>query len=151
MSDLPAGARDPLAVGLGALATGVGLGGGCVTLTLLLVRLLQRVEIGRYGESVSEIDPIWGILVGIGVSTLFGWRRSRPLENVWQRGVISVLAVFGALFLALLAAAIWHFLRFAGLLALTAGCFGLGVAGSHWALAGAGGRDATGGGPGAAA
>jgi len=150
VTDAPAGTRDPLAVGIGALATGVGLGGGCVTLTLLLVRLLQRVEIGRYGESVSEIDPIWGILVGIGVSTLFGWRRSRPLENLWQRGVISVLAVFGALFLALLAAAVWHFLRFFGLVALSAACFGLGVAGSHWALAGAGGAGHASGGRGAA-
>jgi hypothetical protein len=137
MTELPTPARDPLAVGIGALATGVGLGGACVTLTVLVVRLLQRVEVGRYGESVSAIDPIWGILGGIGLGAFFGWRRSRPLPNTWQRGVISVLSVFGALFLAILAAPVWHFFRFAGLLVLALACLAAGVAGSHWAVAGA--------------
>jgi hypothetical protein len=133
----PTPARDPLAVGIGALATGVGLGGAFVTLTVLVVRVLQRVEVGRYGESVSAIDPIWGILGGIGLGAFFGWRRSRPLPNTWQRGVISILAVFGALFLAILAAPVWHFFRFVGLLVLAVGCLAAGVAGSHWAVAGA--------------
>jgi len=138
VSEIPTISKDPLAVGIGALATGVGLGGACVTLTLLVARVLQRTEIGRYGETVSEIDPIWGILAGIAASTLFGWRRSRALENVWQRGVISVLSVFGALFLAIVAAPVWHFFRFAGLVVLMIACLGLGVAGSRWAVRGSG-------------
>jgi hypothetical protein len=134
--------KDPLAVGIGALATGVGLGGACVTLTVLVARALQRVEIGRYGESVSTIDPVWGVAAGIVVSTLFGWGRSRPLENLWQRGVISVLSVFGALFLAIIAAPVWHFFRFAGLLGLTIVSLGLGIAGSRWAARGSGAEEA---------
>ena len=125
-------------MGLGALATGVGLGGAAVTLVLILIRFLQRLEVGRYGESVSDIDPTWGLVAAIVVGAFFGWRRSQPLENPWQRGVISTLSVFGALFLAILAAPIWHFLHFAGLVGLFVLCLGLGVAGSRWAVSGAG-------------
>lgn len=130
--------KDPLAVGLGALATGVGLGGAAVTLVLILIRLLQHTEVGRYGESVSEIDPTWALLAAIVVGAFFGWRRSVPLESPWQRGVITTLSVFGALFLAILAAPIWHFLQLPGLIILFVACLGLGVAGSRWAVSGAG-------------
>jgi MYXO-CTERM domain-containing protein len=125
-------------VGLGALATGVGLGGAAVALVLILIRLLQRMEVGRYGESVSAIDPTWALLAAIVVGALFGWRRSTPLESPWQRGVISTLSVFGALFLAILAAPIWHFLQFPGLILLFLACLALGVSGSRWSVSGAG-------------
>lgn len=127
-----------MAVGLGALATGVGLGGAAVTLLLILIRVLQVTEVGRYGESVSEIDPTWALVAAIVVGAFFGWRRSVPLESSWQRGVISTLSVVGALFLAILAAPIWHFLQFTGLIILFAVCLALGVAGSRWSVAGAG-------------
>jgi hypothetical protein len=126
-------------VGLGALATGVGLGGAAVTLVLILIRLLQRTEVGRYGESVSEIDPTWALIAAIVVGGFFGWRRSTPLENLWQRGVITTLSVFGALFLAILAAPIWHFLGFTGLIILFVVCLALGVAGGRWSVTGTGG------------
>ena len=125
-------------MGLGALATGVGLGGAAVSLVLILIRLLQRLEVGRYGESVSEIDPTWALLAAIVVGAFFGWRRSMPLESPWQRGVISTLSVFGALFLAILAAPIWHFLQFSGLIMLFVACLALGVSGSRWSVSGAG-------------
>jgi hypothetical protein len=125
-------------VGLGALATGVGLGGAAVTLVLIVIRLLQYIEVGRYGESVSEVDPTWALLAAIVVGAFFGWRRSVPLESPWQRGVITTLSVFGALFLAILAAPIWHFLQFIGLLILLGGCLALGMSGSRWSVSGAG-------------
>ena len=125
-------------MGLGALASGVGLGGAAVTLVLIVIRLLQYIEVGRYGESVSEVDPTWALLAAIVVGAFFGWRRSVPLESPWQRGVITTLSVFGALFLAILAAPIWHFLQFIGLFILFAGCLALGVSGSRWSVTGAG-------------
>lgn len=124
-------------MGLGALATGVGLGGAAVTLVLIVIRLLQYIEVGRYGESVSEVDPTWALLAAIVVGAFFGWRRSLPLESPWQRGVITTLSVFGALFLAILAAPIWHFLQFIGLVILLAACVALGVSGSRWSVSGA--------------
>ncbi len=132
----PVPEKDPLAIGIGALGTGVGFGGACLTIVLLLVRLLQRTEISRYGQSVSELDPIWGTAGGILVAVIFSWRRSQGLENMWQRGVISTLSVFGTFFLGILAAPVWHFLQFGGMVLLTAASFALGIAGSRWAIRG---------------
>lgn len=137
-SPRPASIRDPLAVGLGALGAGVGLGGACITLMLLVIRLVQRVEVGRYGESVSELDPFVFGVVAIALAAVFGWRRSQALENLWQRGVITVLAVFGTLLIAILAVPFWHYLRFIGLLALALASLVLGLTASRWAIAGAG-------------
>jgi hypothetical protein len=134
----PEPAKDPLAVGLGELGAGAGLGGACVTLMLLVIRVVQRVEIGRYGESVSELDPFLFGLVAIALAGVFGWRRSQALENLWQRGVITVLAVFGTLLIAILAVPFWHYLRFPGLVALAAASLILGLTASRWALAGRG-------------
>lgn len=128
--------RDPLAIGLGSLGAGVGLGSTCLTIVLLLARLLQRTEMGRYGENVSEIDPIWGTIGGMTLAVVFSWRRSQALDNLWQRGVISTLSVFGTFFLGILAVPVWHFLQFVGLLLLSAGSLALGVAGGRWAARG---------------
>ncbi|HVH10936.1 MAG TPA: hypothetical protein VM736_14160 [Gemmatimonadales bacterium] len=132
----PVPEKDPLAIGLGALGSGVGFGGTCLTIVLLLARLLQRTEISRYGESVSEIDPIWGTVGGMIVAVFFSWRRSHALDNTWQRGVISALSVFGTFFLGILAVPVWHFLRLPGMALLTAGSWALGVAASRWAIRG---------------
>ena len=137
----PESVKDPLAVGLGALGAGAGLGGACVTLMLLLIRVVQRVEIGRYGESVSELDPFVFGLLAIALAAVFGWRRSQALENLWQRGVITVLAAFGTLLIAILAVPFWHYLRFPGLLVLAAASLILGLSASRWALAGRGHGD----------
>src|SRR6266851_1154370 len=74
------------------------------------------------------------------VAVVLGWRRSRPVEDVWQRGVISVLAAVGALLVGLLAAVADRLLGFAGLVAW--GVLGavIGAAASRWAIAGAAGR-----------
>ncbi len=116
----------------------MGLGGAAVTLVLIVIRILQHMEVSRYGESVSDLDPTWALITAIVVGAFFGWRRSLPLENAWQRAVISSLSVFGALFLAILAAPIWHFLRFIGLFILLAACLLLGLSGSRWAVTGGG-------------
>ena len=132
----PAHEKDPLAIGLGALGTGVGFGGACLTIVLLLARLLQRTEISRYGQSVSEIDPLWGTVGGMVVAVIFSWRRSHSLDNTWQRGVISTMSVFGTFFLGILAVPVWHFLQLVGMVLLTVGSWTLGVAASRWAIRG---------------
>jgi hypothetical protein len=132
--------KDPVAVGLGALAAGAGLGGATFTLGQLGVKLLQgRLDPERYREAAP--DPLLaGMLAGVAVAVLFGWRRSRPVENLWQRGVISVLAAVGALLVGVLAAVADRLLGFAGLVAW--GILGavVGAAGSRWAIAGAAGH-----------
>jgi len=128
--------KDPLAIGLGALACGAGLGGATITFAQLLVKLLQgRIDPAGYREAAA--DPLLaGLLAGITVAALFGGRRSLPLENLWQSGVIGVLAGVGALLVGFLAAVADRFLGFTGLLVWSAASVALGVAGSRWAIAG---------------
>jgi len=132
--------RDPLAIGLGALASGVGLGGATITLAQLLVKLLQgRLDPDRYREAAG--DPLLaGLLAGVAVAGLFGWRRSRPLENLWQSGVIGVLATVGALLVGFLAAVADRLLGFPGLIAWGVLSAVVGTAASRWAIAGDEGR-----------
>ena len=130
--------KDQIAIGLGALAAGVGLGGGCINVMLLTIRALQYKEFSRYGDSLSTIDPIYGVAASVIVAVFFGWRRSEPLENGWQQAVIAVLAVFGSLFLGILAVPVWHYLRFGGLIGLSVLCLALGIAGNMWSERGAG-------------
>ncbi len=134
---MSAAPRDPLAVGLGALGAGIGLGGALITLTLLAVRALQRLELRRYEEAAADV-PLVGLAAAIALAAAAGWRRSRPLENVFQRGVIAALAAVGGILVAFLAIPAWHFLHFGGLGVLAAGCAALGVAASRWAAAGSG-------------
>jgi len=126
-----------LAIGLGALACGAGLGGATITLAQLVVKLLQgRLEPDRYREAAG--DPLLaGLLAGVAVAGLFGWRRSRPLENLWQSGVIGVLAAVGALLAGFLAAVADRLLGFPGLIAWGALSAMVGTAASRWAIAGA--------------
>ena len=131
--------KDPLAIGLGALACGAGLGGGTIVAALVIVRTLEHhVSASHYQESAA--DPVLaGTLAGIAVGATFGWRRSHRLANLWQRGVIAVLACVGALLLGFIAWPIDHLLGVGGLAAWGLGCFALGGAASAWAVRG--GRD----------
>ncbi|HXF94632.1 MAG TPA: hypothetical protein VNI61_00890 [Gemmatimonadales bacterium] len=121
----------------------MGLGGGTITLTLVAVRALQYLDLARYGEPVADLslDLIAGLGAGIVVAAFFGWRRSRPLDNVWQQGVIAVLAPVGALLIAfILAVPAEHFLHLPGLVGLTVASVAFGIMGSRWAVKGAGGE-----------
>ena len=133
--------RDPLAIGLGALASGAGLGGATITLAQLVVKLLQgRLDPDRYREAAA--DPLLaGLLAGVAVAGMFGWRRSRPLENPWQSGVIGVLAAVGGLLVGFLAAVADRLLGFPGLIAWGLLSAAVGTAASRWAIAGAAGGD----------
>lgn len=83
------------------------------------------------------------LVAGMAIAALFGWRRSHGVENMWQRGVVAVLAVFGALLVAFLfAIPARQLLGTAGLILLAVAAAGFGVAGSRWAVRGNGARSA---------
>jgi len=130
----PAPQKDPLAIGLGALATGAGLGGAVVTLAQIFVELLQtRLEPADYQRVAG--DPLMaGLFAGIAVAALFAWRRSTPLENLWQSGVIGVLSAVGALLIGFLAAVADRFLGLVGMIAWGLLSVACGVLGSRWAM-----------------
>jgi len=125
--------RDPLAIGLGALLTGLGLGGGVITLAEIIVSTLRRrLEAADYQRAVP--DPLFaGLLAALAVGAFFGWRRSRGIDNLWQRGVIAVLAAVGALLVGFLGAVADRLLGLPGLVLWGLAAVMAGLAGSRWA------------------
>ncbi len=135
MSDAPAPpSKDPLAIGLGSLATGVGIGGGCLTFAQIVVELLQhRLAPAALREAAAN-PLLAGLIAAVVVGAGFGWHRSRPIDNIWQRGVIAVLAAVGAILVGFLAAPVDRFFGLAGMLVWLAASAWLGMAGSRWAI-----------------
>lgn len=115
----------------------MGLGGAVLTLAQIVVSLLRRhLEALAYERAFP--DPLfYGMLAALGLGAFFGWRRSLPIENLWQRGVVAVLAAVGALLLGFLGAVADGILGLSGLIVWCAAAVGFGVAGSHWAMRGA--------------
>ena len=130
--------KDPLAIGLGALATGAGLGGAVVTLAQGVVAVLRERVDPVYWRFVGE-DPLWmGLLAGVALGAFFGWVRSKSIDNIWQRGVIGVLAAVGAVLIGFLAAPLFGFFGLAGLFAWVILSAAFGSLGSRWATRGSG-------------
>jgi hypothetical protein len=136
VSDAPA--KDPLAIGLGALATGVGLGGATLTLAQGVVAILRERVDPVYYPFVAG-DPLWsGVAAGLALGAFFGWVRSRAIDNIWQRGVIAVLAAVGALLVGFLAALAHGLGGVVALVVWGAASLVLGIVGSQWAVKGSG-------------
>lgn len=123
-----------MAVGLGAIATGSGLGGAVMTLAQIAVNQLRsHLEATAYQQAVP--DPLfYGMLASLVMAAFFGWRRGGPIENVWQRGVIAVLAAVGALIIGFLAAVADRLLGLTGLIIWAVLALSFGIAASRWAM-----------------
>jgi len=134
----PPPAKDPLAIGLGALATGVGLGGATVTLAQGVVSVLRERVDPMYYPFVGGDPLLAGLAAGVALAAIFGWRRSRGIDNIWQRGVIGVLSAVGAILVGFLAAPIDRFFGLAGMAAWLVASAAFGALGSSWATKGGG-------------
>ncbi|MBI1968020.1 MAG: hypothetical protein HYS40_08525 [Gemmatimonadetes bacterium] len=123
---------------MGALGCGIGFAGATITLTQIVVQLMQRhLDEASYREAAG--DPLLaGLLAGVAIGAFFGIRRSRALENIYQRGVIGVLAAVGGLLVGFLAALLHHLLGLTGLILWAAASLALGIAGGRWATVGTG-------------
>src|SRR3989442_15604087 len=100
----PAPPKDPLALGLGSLGAGVAFGAACLTAAQIVASIL-RGELERSGYRETAADPLLaGLIAAVGVGGVCGWYRSFDLDNIWQRGVIAVLAAVGAILIGFLAA-----------------------------------------------
>lgn len=128
--------KDHLAIGLGALTCGAGLGGGTIVAGLAIVRSLEHHASAVAYEDVAGDPVIAATLAGLAVAATFGWRRGRPLENLWQRGVIGVLSAVGAVLIGFIAWPVDRLLQIPGLVAWAAASFAIGGAGSTWAVKG---------------
>lgn len=131
MTDEPI--KDPLALGLGSLASGVGFGGACMTAAQIFLALnQQRFEILGYYTLTA------GLITAVGVGGAFGWYRSFALDNIWQRGVIAVLAAVGAVLIGFFAALLDRFLGVIGMTVWLVFTIALGVLATRWAIKGKG-------------
>ena len=129
--------KDSLAVGLGALASGTGFGGGTIVAALVIVRALEhQVSTPTFEESAAADPVLVGTFAGMAVAAGFGWWRSRALDNIWQRGVIAVMAGVGALLVAFIAWPVDRMFGLVGLVAWAVAALLLGSASSVWARKG---------------
>ncbi|MGH7528837.1 MAG: hypothetical protein ACREMN_00495 [Gemmatimonadales bacterium] len=134
-------AKDPLALGLGSLTTGIGFGGACLTAAQVIAGIMrERLDPALYRESAP--DPLTaGLILAVGVGGGYSWYRSWAVENLWQRGVIAVLAAVGAILVGFLAAPVDGLFGLIGLVVWLALTLAVGVAGSRWADRGRGTDD----------
>ena len=128
--------KDPLAIGLGALATGVGMGGAIITLAQGLVSVLRERVDPVYYPFVGGDPLLAGLAAGVALAAIFGWRRSNGIDNLWQRGVIGVLSAVGAILVGFLAAPIDRFFGLAGMAAWLVLSAAFAALGSSWAAKG---------------
>lgn len=136
MTDGPT--KDPLALGLGSLAGGAGFGAALLTAAQIAASILRGdIEPAAYREMAR--DPLMvGLFAAAGVGAACGWYRSGALDNIWQRGVIAVLAAVGALLIGFLAAPLDRFFGALGLIVWLALTVMFGIAGTRWAIRGKG-------------
>jgi len=125
--------KDPLALGLGSLGAGVGLGSAFMTTAQIALRLLQD-QFERVGYYVLTA----GFIAAVGIGGGYAWYRSSTLDNVWQRGVIAMLAAVGAVLIGFLAAPMDRFFGVPGMLIWLGLCVAFGVVSARWAINGAG-------------
>ena len=130
--------KDPLTLGLGSLAGGVGFGGACLSASQVVTAILRD-----YVSPNDVTDPgskalSAGLFLAIGVGGGYAWYRSGALENIWQRGVIAVLGAVGALLAGFLGAPIYGLVGIPGLVAWVLLDIAAGIAASRWAIQGKG-------------
>ena len=131
MSDEPV--NDPLALGLGSLAAGVGFGAACMTASQIALSVnQQRFELLGYYVLTA------GLIAAVGVGGAVGWYRSFSLDNIWQRGVIAVLAAVGSILIGFLAALLDRFFGIRGMIVWLLLNIVFGIIATRWALRGKG-------------
>ena len=131
MSDEPV--KDPLALGLGSLAAGDGFGAACMTASQIALSLnQQRFELLGYYVLTA------GLIAAVGVGGAVGWYRSFSLDNIWQRGVIAVLAAVGSILIGFLAAPLDRFFGILGMIVWLLLNVAFGILATRWALRGKG-------------
>jgi len=84
-------------------------------------------------------DPLLaGLIAAVGVGGAVGWYRSADLDNIWQRGVIAVLAAVGAILIGFLAAPLDRFFGLLGLIVWLLLNVAFGILATRWAVRGKG-------------
>ena len=130
--------RDPLALGLGSLAAGICFGAAVLTIVQIVAAIMRgQLEPNAYRDTAA--DPLTiGVFVAAALGAAIALYRSWALENIWQRGVIAVLAAVGACLDGFMAALFDRFFGFVGLTVWLLLNVGLGLVATRWAIRGKG-------------
>jgi len=129
--------KDPLALGMGSLAAGVGFGSACLSASQVVTAM--ALDYGSTDPNdVGSKALAAGLVLAIGVGGGYAWYRSAALENIWHRGVIAVLAAIGALLAGFLGAPAYHLTHLLGLIVWVILGIAVGIAATRWALQGRG-------------
>lgn len=104
-----------------------------MTISQIALRLLQD-EFERVGYYVLTA----GVIAAVGVGGAYGWYRSFNLDNIWQRGVIAMLAAVGSILIGFLAAPMDRFFGVPGMVVWLALNIAFGIACARWAIKGNG-------------
>lgn len=100
-----------------------------------IVVALMRQHIPEVAYRDAAQDPLtYALVAPVAVGAFFGWRRSHPIPNIWQRGVIAVLASIGGLLVGFLGALADRISGLAGLILWGSAAAAFGLAGSRWAV-----------------
>lgn len=136
--DAPQPTKDPLALGLGSLGAGIGFGSAWMSAAQIVTAILRDYRTPEAtGDPASKVLTA-GLFLAIGVGGGVAWYRSYSLDNIWQRGVIAVLAAVGALLVGFLGAPIYGLMSLAGLAVWLLLGLILGSLANRWAIRGKG-------------
>ena len=130
--------KDPLALGLGSLGAGIGFGSTWMSAAQIVTAILRDYRTPEATSDPASKVLTAGLFLAIGVGGGVAWYRSFPLDNIWQRGVIAVLAAVGALLIGFLGAPIYGLMSLPGLAAWLLLNIILGILASRWAIKGKG-------------
>ena len=92
--------RDPVVLAVASLGTGATTGASVITAGTIALRSLPMP-----GQSTGAgAVVIWiTLLAGVAAAAASGWLLTKALGDLWRRGVIGALSVFGSALLAALA------------------------------------------------
>ena len=99
----------------------------------------MRGDLEPAGYRETAPDPLLaGLIAAVGVGGACGWYRSFDLDNIWQRGVIAVLAAVGAILIGFLAAPLDRFFGLIGMIIWLLLNIAFGILATRWAIKGKG-------------
>jgi hypothetical protein len=96
--------QDPIVVALGSIAAGSAASAAVITAGLIILRTVQRGGPDGGGPEIQLALLGTMLFTGLAVGIAAAWTLSRPIADLWRRGVTSALSVFGATVLAAVAA-----------------------------------------------
>ncbi len=92
---------DPVGTAVASLGAGATTGAAVITGGMVALRIMQGrgVDLADAGSAAALVGS--SLFLGLASAAGTGWIRSRPIPDVWRRGVVAALSVFGAALLSL--------------------------------------------------